>query len=73
MAHVLTEKEDSYILAALTWTPEGKRKAGRPKTTWLKEKERHELGGKTWIEMKQVAKELEKEQCSLLGHRVGRG
>ena len=42
---------------ALTWTPEGKRKVGRPKTTWRStiENERRILGWNSWNEARRVA------------------
>ena len=34
MGHVLRKKSDNITRIALHWTPEGKRKRGRPKHTW---------------------------------------
>lgn len=36
----------------MTWAPDGRRKVGRPKTTWRRsvEKERDEAGWKSWEE-----------------------
>ncbi|XP_061188858.1 uncharacterized protein LOC133197034 [Saccostrea echinata] len=34
LGHVLRRDSDSIIKTALFWTPEGKRKRGRPKVTW---------------------------------------
>ena len=44
--HVLRMDHSSHCTSALTWTPEGTRKVGRPKTTWRRtvEKEREHLG-----------------------------
>ena len=46
---------------ALTWTPEGRRKRGRPKETWRRtvKKERGELGFKGWTEASSCAKNRE--------------
>ena len=46
------------IKTALHWTPEGKRKRGRPKITWRRtvEKEIKEMG-KTWGSIKLMAKD----------------
>lgn len=43
----------------LTWTPMGKKKVGRPKTTWLRtvEKERAMAGLKSWVEARDLAKD----------------
>ena len=42
---------------AVTWAPEGKRRRGRPNTTWRRmvEKERAEAGWRSWEEVKTVA------------------
>jgi hypothetical protein len=42
---------------ALSWTPEGRRKRGRPKTTWRRtvEKEREESGWRSWAEARVAA------------------
>ena len=42
---------------ALAWAPEGRRKRGRPRTTWRRtvEKERTECGWTTWAEARNAA------------------
>ncbi|KAK3091455.1 hypothetical protein FSP39_019953 [Pinctada imbricata] len=59
--------EDTRICTtALTWQPEGKRKVGRPKTTWRRttEKERSELGWNSWVSARAVARDRGKwKQC----------
>lgn len=32
--HVLRQDQDNDCSVAMTWAPEGKRKRGKPKTTW---------------------------------------
>ena len=46
IGHILRKQPDNDCVTTLTWTPEGKRKRGRPKTTWRRtvEKERSEAG-----------------------------
>jgi hypothetical protein len=58
IGHVYRMKDDSHCITAMTWKPEGRRKVGRPRTTWRRtvEKERKELGWRTWNEAKHVAK-----------------
>ena len=34
IGHIFRQEPDDDCVTALTWTPEGKRKRGRPKTTW---------------------------------------
>ena len=50
-------KPDSLPRTALTWAPEGKRKRGRPRETWRRtvERERCEMGFKTWTEAARIA------------------
>ena len=54
------------------WTPEGKRKRGRPKITWRQtvEKEIKEMG-KTWEGIKFMAKALYQAVIKYLNVRVG--
>ena len=48
IGHVLRKGKESICGTSLTWTPEGRRKRGRPKTTWRRhvEKERNRAGWK---------------------------
>ena len=50
IGHVLRMDQLSNPAIALTWTPEGKRKQGRPKTTWRRTvlQERDKLGFGSW-------------------------
>ena len=59
---VLRKDRENECNVALTWTPEGKRKRGRPKTTWRRtvEKKRGEAGWRTWEEMRSRAKNRER-------------
>ena len=60
MATILMRRhqEASITETALHWTPEGKRKRGRPKNTWRRtvEKEIKEMR-KTWEGIKLMAKD----------------
>ena len=49
--HILRQPDNDCV-TALTWTPEGKRKRGWPKTTWRRtvEKERSKTGLQSWGE-----------------------
>ena len=57
IGHVLRMKPDSLPRTALNWAPEGKRKRGRPRETWRRsvEKERSQMGFKTWTEAARTA------------------
>ena len=80
IGHVLRMENNSDCITALTWKPEGRRKVGRPRTTWRRtvEKERNVLGWKSWNEAKRVARNRGswKESTATLwatGHRARRG
>ena len=51
--------KNSKCETALTWTPEGRRKVGRPKTAWRPtvENERRLLRWNSWNEARRVAAE----------------
>ena len=57
VGHILRMDKNSKCETALTWTPEGRRKVGRPKTTWQStiENERCILGWNSWNEVRHVA------------------
>ena len=57
IGHVLRMKPDSLPRTALTWAAKGKRKRGRSRETLRRtvEKERCEMGFKTWAEAARIA------------------
>ena len=57
VGHILRMDKNSKCETALTWTPEGRRKVGRPKTTWRStiENERRILEWNSWNEARHVA------------------
>ena len=59
LGHVLRMENTRHAKIAVTWTPEGKRKRGRPKETWRRtiERERKDLGFQSWTEATKVATE----------------
>ena len=52
IGHILRKDRKDDCMIALGWAPDGKRKRGRPKTTWrrMTETERNTAGWKTWNE-----------------------
>ena len=56
IGHVLRRENDDLTKTALRWTPEGRRKQGRPKITWRRtvEAEIKEMG-KSWGELEKAA------------------
>ena len=58
IGHVLRMDKEVNPRIALTWTPEGKRRRGRPRETWRRtvEKERHTLGFNSWAEAETAAR-----------------
>ena len=59
IGHILRQQPDNDCVTALTWTPEGGRKRGRPKTTWRRtvEKERSKAGWQSWSEVRTAAQD----------------
>jgi endonuclease/exonuclease/phosphatase family metal-dependent hydrolase len=59
IGHILRKDWNDDCAVALGWTPEGRRKRGRPKITWRRmiEKERNEAGWNTWTSVRQAAKD----------------
>ena len=57
IGHMLRKDPGNDFNVALSWAPEGKRKRGRPKTTWRRmiELERKALGYNTWAETRTAA------------------
>ena len=60
IGHVLRKQTNNITRVYLRWTPEGKRKQSRPKTTWRRtvELEMKEMG-QTWNELDKKAKDGE--------------
>ena len=57
IGHTLRKPADDVARAALDWNPQGKRKIGRPKTTWRRSViAEAETNGKSWNEIKILAK-----------------
>ena len=61
IGHVLRREKNSITRTALLWTPEGKRKCGRPKNTWMRtvEGEMKEMNN-TWGTVEKMAKDRQK-------------
>ena len=58
VGHALRRDRDNIARVALTWTPEGKRRRGRPKTTWRRTLEAEALAqNKTWKDLETLAKD----------------
>ena len=70
IGHILRRDRNDNRRIALQWTPEGKRKKGRPKETWrrMAEKELKEMGWKTWEAAARVAADRQQwnDMCSAL-------
>ena len=59
LGHVLRLENINNAKVSLTWNPEGRRRRGRPKTTWRRtvESEWRRLGFTSWTQIENVAKE----------------
>ena len=62
LGHVLRLENVNNAKVSLTWSPEGRRRRGRPKTTWHRtvESEWRRLGFTSWTQIEQVVKERTK-------------
>ena len=69
MGHVLRMGSDEIPATALKWTPQGKRKKGRPKETWRRTAEKQlKKRGLSWGTAKKVASDRQKwKQLSVDG------
>ena len=67
IGHVLRMDDSCHCMTALSWCPEGRRKVGRPRTTWRRtvEKERKMLGWRSWSEAKPIARDRVRWRRSL--------
>ena len=59
IGHILRKDHNCHERIALRWTPDGKRRRGRPKETWRRtaERERRTLGFNSWEAAAAVAKD----------------
>ena len=58
IGHILRKENEDISKVALRWTPDGKRKRGRPKETWRRMVENEmKIIGKTWREIEKKAKD----------------
>ena len=59
IGHVLRKERNDYCMVAMEWQPEGKRKVGRPKTTWRRTvgKESRQERWSSWSEVRGAAQD----------------
>ena len=57
IGHVMRKEPNNDCRTALTWAPEGRRKRGRPRTTWRRtaEREMEKAGWRNWSEVQMAA------------------
>ena len=62
LGYVLRLESINHAKVSLTWSPEGRRRRGRPKTTWRRtvESEWRRLGFNSWTQIEQLAKDRAK-------------
>ena len=73
IGHILRMNREEHCVTALEWRPEGRRRPGRPKTTWRRmvEDERRVAGWQSWTTVRDLAanrtgwKENVKALCAL--------
>ena len=58
IGHTMRRERDNIARVALRWTPEGRRRRGRPKTTWRRTIEAEaQAHHKTWTDLEALAKD----------------
>ena len=67
IGHILRKDRNDDCNVAMSWAPEGKRRRGRPKTTWRRtvEKERQKAGWRSWEEVRTAATNREEWRSSV--------
>ena len=73
IGHIMRRDREEHCVTALEWRPEGRRRPGRPKTTWrrMAEDERRTAGWQSWVTVRALAadrggwKENVKALCAL--------
>ena len=57
IGHIMRKEPNNDCRTALTWAPEGRRKRGRPRTTWRRtaEREMEKAGWRNWSEVQMAA------------------
>ena len=73
IGHIMRKNREEHCVTALEWRPEGRRRPGRPKTTWRRmvEDERRVAGWQSWMTVRALAanrtgwKEDVKALCAL--------
>jgi len=57
IGHIMRKDKEEHCVTALEWRPEGKRRPGRPKTTWKRmvEDERKTAGWQSWANVRNLA------------------
>ena len=64
IGHVLRREPDSIVKTALHWTPEGRRKRGRPKVTWRRTVESEmKSWNHSWGTLTKMAQDRQKWRC----------
>ena len=69
IGHVLRRDGNNIARTALNWAPEGKRRRGRPRVTWRRsvERQREEMGWKSWAGAAAAARDREGWRAVLNG------
>jgi hypothetical protein len=77
VGHTLRRERDNITRTALRWTPEGRRRRGRPKNTWRRTLEAEaQTQKKTWSDLETIAKnrrawsDLTAALCASNGHEA---
>jgi hypothetical protein len=63
IGHTLRKGNEAIERKALNWNPQGKRRRGRPKQTWWRSVHEASEKGKSWSEVKRMARDRTRWRC----------
>ncbi|PIK53597.1 hypothetical protein BSL78_09515 [Apostichopus japonicus] len=68
VGHIMRKETGNHARVAMEWAPEGRRKVGRPKTTWRRTatKERNNNGWRSWSDVRRSAEDRQGWKESIL-------
>ncbi|PIK48416.1 hypothetical protein BSL78_14717 [Apostichopus japonicus] len=68
IGHIMRKETGNHARVAMEWAPEGRRKVGRPKTTWRRTatKERDKNGWRSWSHVRRAAEDRQGWKDSIL-------
>jgi len=60
IGHTLRKDDDDITKMALTWNPQGSRRPGRPKNTWMRTVQKESQNVETWLQIRRLAQDRDR-------------